>query len=55
MYQNEILRETCDRQVLLEDHQLFLITFKASCKTQGIFGKITKKFIRITFSLIYPV
>ena len=28
MYQNEILQETCDYQVLSEDHQLFLITFK---------------------------
>ena len=32
MYQNEILQETCDCQVLSEDHQLFLITFKADCK-----------------------
>ena len=28
--QNEILQETCD---LSEDHQLFLITFKAGCKS----------------------
>ena len=33
----------CDYQVLSEDHQLFLITFKAGCKSYGISGKITKK------------
>ena len=55
MYQNEILQETCDCQVLSEDHQLFLITFKAGCKSQGISGKITETFIRITFSLVYPI
>ena len=33
MYQDETLQETCDCQVLLEDHRLFLITFKAGCKT----------------------
>ena len=55
MYQNEILQETCDCPVLSKDHQLFPITFKASCKTYGIFGKVTKNFVRITFSLIFPV
>ena len=55
MYQNEILQETCVCQLLSEDHQLFLITFKAGCINQGISGKITKKFIRIAFSLIYPI
>ena len=32
MYQNEILQETCDCPVLLEDHQLFLVTFKVQMK-----------------------
>ena len=32
MYQNEILQETCDRQVPLKDHQSFLITFKVGSK-----------------------
>ena len=55
MYQNEILQETCDCQVLSEDQKLLLITLKAGCKSQAISGEITKNFIRIAFSLIYPI
>ena len=51
MYQNKILQEKCDCQVLSEDLQLFLIANKANCKTyKGISGKI-KKLIRIAFSI----
>ena len=41
MYQNEILLATCDCYLLMEDHQLFLITIKAGCINLGIAGKIT--------------
>ena len=41
MYQNEMLQATCDCHLLLEDHQSFLIAFKASYVTEGIPGKIT--------------
>ena len=36
MYQNEILQETCDCQVLSEDHQLFLITFLKISKLSNL-------------------
>ena len=39
--QNEILQATCHCYLLLEDHQLFLITFKVGCINEGISGKIT--------------
>ena len=40
-YQNEIWQEVCDVYFLLEDHQLFLVTFKANCINEGRFGVIT--------------
>ena len=42
MYQNETLQATCECHLLLEDHQSFLITFKAGCVIAGTSGKITK-------------
>ena len=41
MYQNEMLQATCDCYLPLEDHQLYLITFKANYVTKGILGKGT--------------
>ena len=43
IYQNENLQVTCDCYLPLEDHQLFLIIFKAGCNciNHGISGKLT--------------
>ena len=35
MYQNEILQAICDCHLLLEDHRLFLITFKGELQRQN--------------------
>ena len=40
MYQNELLQETRDYYLPLEDHQLFPITLKAGCINKVISGKI---------------
>ena len=41
MNQNEILQVTCHCYLLLEDHQLFIVTVKAICINQGISGMMT--------------
>ena len=41
MYQHEILQESRDCYLLLEDHQLYLIRFKAGYIKEGLSYKIT--------------
>ena len=55
VYQNEILQATCDCNLLLEDKQIFLITFKVSCINEGISERLTENYIKIAFLLIHPM
>ena len=40
--------------LVLEGHQLFLVTVKAGCINDGISTKITLNCVKIAFSLIHP-
>ena len=48
-------KATSQKCLLLEDHQLFLITYKTGFINEGVSGKITQNCIKIALLQVDPI